>query len=329
MQIEQILQQFSQIKALVIGDAMIDRYWWGKVNRISPEAPVPVLHLQQQQDALGGAANVATNLQALGATPFLCTIIGIDEGGQRLKQMMLEKGLSTDGLVEIKSRQTTIKGRMMAANQQLLRVDQEDTHDLEEEEIALLKGRIERLLEREAIQLIIFQDYNKGVLVPTLIEWVMAEAKRRGIVTAVDPKRKHFFAYKGATLFKPNLREVQEALQQKVVVEKKGLEGAAAELRERLGQQFTLITLSDKGVYLERVGEDCLASTQPRQIADVCGAGDSVLSIAALAIVSKLSIKITAHLSNLAGGQVCERVGVVPIAQHQLIQDFKEWKLVE
>jgi rfaE bifunctional protein kinase chain/domain len=308
------LQQLENHEILIVGDVMIDRYLTGSVNRISPEAPVPVVLQQATEDRLGGAANVALNIHALGSIPVLCSVIGHDDAGKHLKNNILPANhITADGLVFSEARCTTVKTRILGNNQQMLRIDSEDTADLNAQEQNDLLEKIRELLATRPIRAIILQDYNKGVLTSSLIEAVIFEAKKFGILTAVDPKKANFFAYKGVDLFKPNLKEVRDSLPFSVQPTLESLKQAAAYLKERLENRQTMITLSEKGLFLEDTSNARLYPTIPRNIADVSGAGDTVISIATLAMVAGLSQETIATLSNLAGGQVCEFPGVVSV----------------
>jgi D-glycero-beta-D-manno-heptose-7-phosphate kinase len=307
---------FNQVNVLIVGDVMIDRYLRGNVTRISPEAPVPVVNLEGEDLRLGGAANVALNVRAMGATPILCSVVGDDEDGQVFRQLLPEYGMSNQSILHSKTRRTTVKTRIMAGAQHLLRLDQEDTHDLNDSEVEQLLETIQRVLDTQEIHVILFQDYNKGVLSPKV------ESIRRGIPTAVDPKFNNFWAYKQITLFKPNLKEIRAQSPQPVQTNLASLQAAATYIKAQLGNQHTLITLSEKGLFLETAGKGNIIPTEPRAVADVCGAGDTVISIVALGLGLRLDLQETALLANLAGGQVCEKVGVVPVDKEQLEAEY-------
>ncbi len=319
-----IFAAFQQLNVLIIGDVMIDRYLRGRVDRISPEAPVPVVQWTDTEDRLGGAANVALNIRALGATPHLLTVIGDDDNGRRLADLLPEQELSADGLIISAYRPTTIKTRILAGSQQLLRVDHEVKHPLNDTEAEELISRLHTLLARQPIDIIIFQDYNKGVLSASVIQRVMALAQERQIPTAVDPKQDNFWAYRGATLFKPNLREMQQQTDFAIQPTLGDLDRAAKRVTDQLANQFTLITLSEHGLYLRQEADSQIYPTRRRTIADVCGAGDTVISVAAAALAIGLPPARIATLANLAGGQVCERVGVVPLDVAQLEKEWHE-----
>lgn len=317
-----IFSAFEQVNVLVVGDVMIDQYLTGNVSRISPEAPVPIVHLQYADNRLGGAANVALNLKALGATPFLCSVIGEDAYGEIFTGLLPQYNLPSIGIVRSKERVTTLKTRIIAQHQHLLRVDKEDTHDLSSRETERFISTIKDILESQNIHVILFQDYNKGVLTQHVIHEIILEALRRDIPTAVDPKHKNFWAFRHVTLFKPNLKEIQEQTNFPVIPEEKSLRQAVDHIKEQLNNKYTLITLSDKGLFIDGDDKQLLAATQPRDIADVCGAGDTVISVAALGLATSLGIADIALLSNLAGGQVCEHIGVVPVDKEQLKKEY-------
>ncbi|MCB0629340.1 MAG: PfkB family carbohydrate kinase [Saprospiraceae bacterium] len=324
MSIDSIFEAFHKLKVLIIGDVMIDRYLQGQVRRISPEAPVPVVHWESSEDRLGGAANVALNIAALGATPLLFSVIGRDENQRHFLDLMDRHKLDARGLLLSEERISTVKTRVIAQNQHLLRVDQEDQHDLSERETTALLQNLRWYLDEMSMDVIIFQDYNKGVLTPAVIETVIAEAHRRNIPTVVDPKFNNFWAYRQVTLFKPNLREIRDQLPFAVHPEADSLLAAARALRERLQHGITLITLSEKGLFAEDREGHILIPTHPRTIADVCGAGDTVISTVALGLALGLPLSEIGQMANLAGGQVCEKVGVVPVDREQLQEEYRQ-----
>ncbi len=334
-----LFNKLAQARVLIVGDVMIDRYWHGKVNRISPEAPVPVVELQHTEDRLGGAANVALNIRAMGATPYLFSVIGMDtdstsrtpsargEGGDFL-ELMKKNDLPTIGILQSEERKTTVKTRIMAGTQQMLRVDNEITSELNPPLQQLFLSKLIVFLEENPIDVLIFQDYNKGVLSIETIQSIMAEAQKRGIPTAVDPKKQHFLSYKHATLFKPNLKEIRDALPFDVKPQLASLQQATAFLNDQLQNRFTMITLSDKGLFLNDSNTEGakIHPTQPRNIADVSGAGDTVISVASLCLAIGLDNDTLAQLSNLAGSQVCEVAGVVPVNRAQLQREWEKLK---
>ena len=322
-QYSNIFESFSNQNILIVGDVMIDRYLTGSADRISPEAPVPVVHLHKRENRLGGAANVALNIRALGAKPYLCSIIGKDENATTFLELMPENELSTQGIIQSAERRTTVKTRVIASNQHLLRVDTEDQYALSPQECKELMQAIVSILDQNEIHAILLQDYNKGVLSQQLIDELISEAIKRNIPTAVDPKNKNFWAYKRVSLFKPNLKEIQAQTPFSIEANAASLKEAAHYIRSQLGNEHTLITLSEKGIYFENKEQEAILGTHPRTIADVCGAGDTVFSIAGLGLSMNMPLSEIALLANLAGGQVCEKVGVVPVNQQQLKMEYK------
>lgn len=313
------LDGFNGLKALVVGDVMIDAYTKGVVERMSPEAPVPIVNLKERFDRLGGATNVALNLKALGAVPYVCSVIGNDTSGKRLLQLMTDHGLDTAGMIQSSQRMTTVKQRVFNGDKQLLRIDEEDTFDLTEEEHASLIHAFENQLDN--CDVVILQDYNKGVLTDRLIKSIIALANERSIPVAVDPKKKNFFAYQGVTLFKPNAKELRDGLgvHAETIDE---LKQAAIGLQKRLHCKYLMVTLSEQGVIILNDGDFYHIPAHPRHILDVSGAGDTVLSVAALSMAIKKDAKTIAELSNIAGGLVCETVGVVPIDKDKLLKEY-------
>ena len=320
-----LLSKLENHKILILGDVMLDRYLAGQVTRISPEAPVPVVHFKSTEDRLGGAANVALNIKALGSIPILCSVCGNDEDGRIFSRILPENGISAEGIVFSNARTTTVKTRVIGNNQQMLRIDKEDTFDLTSNEMKDTISRVKNLLEQHQIGAIILQDYNKGVLTAPLIEAVLAESKKAGIPVAVDPKKNNFFAYRGVTLFKPNLKEIRDSAPFSVAPTQESLQQASDFLRQQLHNDWTMITLSEKGLFMDANGESQIFPTIPRNVADVSGAGDTVISIAALGLAAGLSPRDISVLSNLAGGQVCETPGVVPVDKALLAKELAEF----
>ncbi len=325
LDIQNSLTAFEKLKVLIVGDVMLDHYIEGQVNRISPEAPVPIVEISNQNYCAGGAANVALNIQALGATPYLCSIIGNDQTGQQLVECLSNNAVSTEYLISSKTRKTTCKKRVLSQGQQLIRLDEEDRHALSSKELTSLLNTIKHIVEYHPIDIIILQDYDKGILFLDSINAIMDVAKQNKIPVAVDPKQDNFFAYKGATLFKPNLREISEQVPFKIAPTLESLELATAYINEQLQNKETLITLSDKGLFYKNQSASFIVPTTPRSIADVCGAGDTVISMATLGLAADVDRKQLAILCNLAGGQVCETLGVAPINKARLLKDIKQY----
>jgi len=312
-----IFNDFSNLRVLVIGDVMLDAYVWGVVERISPEAPVPVIQVTQRDNRLGGAANVALNILSLGATPILCGLAANDENGRLFMGLMSERKLSTDGIVMTSSRPTTVKARVIASQQHVIRIDQESDQNATLTEEAELLKRIEKLLP--SCDVVVFEDYDKGVITQSLIAKTVAWAKAKDIPTVVDPKKRNFLYYQGVTLFKPNLKELREGLKIEIDVnDLVSVKEAVRLLKEKLTVDGVMLTMSEKGVFIDYLGIQELIPAHKREVADVSGAGDTVVSIAALCVALKLSAEQIALLSNLGGGLVCQHVGVVPIDRKEL-----------
>ncbi|MEI8117279.1 MAG: bifunctional ADP-heptose synthase [Flavobacteriia bacterium] len=322
MNYQDLFDQFSTKRVLVIGDVMVDAYLMGKVNRMSPEAPVPIVDLFEKDERIGGAGNVALNLAALGASPIICSVIGTDAEGERLIHLFNEANISTDGIYASSNRRTTVKTRVLSNNQQLLRIDSEDTTLIDTTEEGELLKQITSVLEI-GIDGIIFEDYNKGVLTPSLISDVLALAQTHQIPTTVDPKKDHFFEYKGCTLFKPNLKELKEGLQVDFDFSRNqsAFLNAVNDLQIRLGNSISFITLSEHGVFIQEEEQPIFIPAHLRNIADVSGAGDTVIAVATLCLISGADVQTIAAISNIAGGLVCEQPGVVSIEKERLLNE--------
>jgi len=328
--IKETFKSFNDLNVLIIGDVMVDSYMWGKVNRISPEAPVPIVAIQSKEQRLGGAANVALNIQAMGANPILCSVIGVDYDGQHFLDLLKKQKLSQKGILKSRNRITTNKTRIIGNNHQLVRVDEEVEEDITPNETDQLLQLILFILQHDKIDVIIFEDYNKGLITPKLIKSVVEMAKKRNIPIAVDPKKKNFSSYKGVTLFKPNLKELREGL--KLDAENnnlKELQKAVSSFRVKQKINTALITLSEKGIYTNSRSVKEIIPAHIRNIADVSGAGDTVISVAALCLAMELHPILTAALSNLAGGLVCEEIGVVPINKAKLQEEALHLEFVK
>ena len=310
--VSELINGFSRLKVLIIGDLMIDSYTWGRVSRISPEAPVPVVNVIRRESRLGGAGNVVLNIASLGATAVICSVIGDDAPGRELQKIILDSNLSTEGLIVEPGRMTTVKERIIAGSQQVVRVDSETESSISSSSQKALLAHIKDSISD--VDVIIFEDYDKGVLSAELIQSVISMAKENNIPTVVDPKRKNFFAYKGATLFKPNLHELRDGLG--LMPTDFDADHLAETVRKfKVSQEFTgvFVTLSERGVYIDFENDQQLIPAHIRQISDVSGAGDTVISIAACVLALGGSTEQIASLANLGGGLVCESLGVVPI----------------
>jgi rfaE bifunctional protein kinase chain/domain len=329
LNIQNIFKSFNKLNVLIIGDVMIDAYMWGNVNRISPEAPVPIVSVTKKENRLGGAANVALNIQAMGANPVLCSVVGNDESSKLFFDLLKKQKLSTKGILKSNDRITTIKTRVIGANHQMLRVDEEVETNLNTSEVKALANRIKELATSEKADVIIFEDYDKGCITAELIQIVVSFAKQKNIPVVVDPKKRNFMSYSGVTLFKPNLKELKEGLKLDQAPEGiKELEKVAAAFTKKHNINTLLITLSEKGIYTYSSKTQSLIPAHVRNISDVSGAGDTVISVAALCLALNLSPVVTATLANLAGGLVCEKVGVVPVDKAQLLEEALQLRLI-
>jgi rfaE bifunctional protein kinase chain/domain len=319
---DQIFKSFVGLHAAVVGDVMLDTYWWGDTNRISPEAPVPVVAVKGKEYRIGGAGNVALNLRSLGARVSMHTVTGTDQDGLLLDKMMKEKGIDTASVWKSDDRLTTNKIRIISRNQHLLRLDYEVTDELEPEKEQRFIERTLAAFEADTPQLVIFEDYNKGVLTERVIGSLLGWCRRRGVLTAVDPKQRNFFAYQQVDIFKPNLKEAKDALNLlEVQTSAEGLMAVHQQLKERLQHRISLVTLSEKGVFYTDGTEPNLIPAHVRSIADVSGAGDTVIAVAALAYAATHDLHLAAEMANLAGGLVCEEVGTVAIDAGKLLEE--------
>jgi rfaE bifunctional protein kinase chain/domain len=325
MNVKSLFEGFKNKKVLVIGDVMLDRYIIGNVSRISPEAPVPIIELSKEEDRLGGAANVALNVVALGSEVHLGSVVGNDNAGKIIKDLCSNSGIGSSAIVSLNTRPTTVKTRILGNKQQLLRVDSEATSDLTFEEENFV---IDHLLNfiTEDFDAIIFEDYNKGLLTEKIIQSVIQKAKNHEIITTVDPKKKNFFSYQGVTLFKPNLKELREGVgvfidfpKDKIAFEK-----AINLLHQRISNTLTFITLSEHGVAISDHSKVDYFDAHLRNISDVSGAGDTVIAVATLCLASGCSMQELAQISNLAGGLVCEKSGVVSIESNELMKEVEK-----
>lgn len=331
--IEAFSARLQDLRVMIIGDVMIDAYLWGNVTRISPEAPVPVVAVSHREQRLGGAANVALNIEALGAKPLVCSVLGNDDSSKAFMRLMQQYGMDRSGLVSSDDRMTTVKSRVIGNNVHIVRVDEETTRPLSAADEEELLQRIGRILKSSRIDAIVFQDYDKGCVTPRIIEEVTALANKQGIITTVDPKHRNFKAYHDITLFKPNLKELREGLN--VDVDESSsetllhdLNQAAALLHQSQQPKIVFITLGNKGIYAcdfrGKQPASFLLPAHLRAISDVSGAGDTVISVATLAMAAGIGLEQVIHFANMAGGIVCEQVGVVPIDKERLLTELRE-----
>ena len=317
--LSRIFAGFNKKNILIIGDVMVDAYLWGHVERISPEAPVPIVSVEKRENRLGGAANVGLNIRSLGANAILCSVIGNDVKGNEFLELLDKQKLSKEGIIQSNKRITTTKFRVIGNNTQMLRVDEEITSELEKEELTMLQEHITNIIANKTIDAIIFQDYDKGTINEQLISSVVEVANNQNIPIIVDPKKKNFLHYKNVTLFKPNLKEIKEGLNIHFDVDKQEeIEKAVSSLQAVLQTEMVLNTLSENGVFIQWATGSEIIPAHYRTIVDVSGAGDTVISVAALCLIMDMEAADMAALANLAGGIVCEEVGVVPINKTKL-----------
>lgn len=321
---DDLFERIAGLKVAVVGDIMLDTYWWGKVDRISPEAPVPVVSLQNKEYRLGGAANVCLNTIALNAATTVFSVIGNDDDAGILTGMLQSSGINTGYVIRSEKRITTNKTRVMGRNQQMMRLDAEITHDISKDEEEQLINQFKQYLQTTGADVVIFEDYNKGVLTETLINSLIQICRQHNIVTTVDPKRKNFFAYKQVDIFKPNLKEVKDALNVPLEeINAQSLGDVHEKLYSHLQHNISLITLSERGVFVQGNGEKNIIPTHQRNITDVSGAGDTVIAVASLVYTATKNIKLAAAMANLAGGLVCEEVGTAAINAEMLLRECK------
>lgn len=315
-----LLPDFSDLHVLVIGDVMLDRYISGHIRRISPEAPVPVVELQSTENRLGGAANVALNLTSLGAKVTLISIIGEDDDGILLDEKLKEIPEITSTNVMVSGRTTSVKTRVMAGNQHILRLDKEDVNDISPDTESVVYQYILKLVTTYRVDGVIIQDYNKGLLTSSLIQKLLTLISERNIPSFVDPKEKNFFAYTGCTVFKPNKKEAFNAIQNQTT----DYDDIDRLLREKLEHTMTIITKGSEGMYINDGKSGGHYPTVPRNIADVCGAGDSVIAVVALCYIKKMSLDKIALIANIAGGQVCQKPGVATVDRTELTTELEK-----
>jgi rfaE bifunctional protein kinase chain/domain len=319
---KELFKSFSSIKIGVIGDMMLDTYWWGNVERISPEAPVPVVTVNRKEYRIGGAGNVALNLASLGTPVSVFSVIGDDDDGQILTGLLNENKIETAYLLKSTGRITTNKMRVISRNQQMMRLDSETLQPLENEQEQKLIAQVERFIREESPAAIIFEDYNKGVLTEKIIHSVIEICRKNSVITSVDPKRKHFFKYKGVDIFKPNLKEARDALNLLIEeINESILTHIHQKLVDELNHRISFITLSEKGVFYKDGKESRMVPSHIRNVADVSGAGDTVIAVATLIYTLTRNTKMMAEIANLAGGIVCESVGTVAIDKAKLLRE--------
>jgi rfaE bifunctional protein kinase chain/domain len=310
--LQTLFENLAGKRVAVVGDLMLDRYFWGSVARISPEAPVPVVEVESESTRLGGAANVANNIASLGGTPVLVGVVGQDDSGRALTSIVAESGFPRDGILIDATRPTTVKTRVIANHQHVVRVDREVKQEIQQG----MQAKILDVLKRSSgsLDAIIIEDYNKGVVTKDLIHELVGFSRQHNIIVTVDPKFNNFFEYKQVTVFKPNRKETEEALGVRLN-DQASIEKAGRTLIEKLKAENVLLTLGERGMSLfDGSGSSTHIPTAARKVADVSGAGDTVISTLTMALTAGASIKEAAMLANVAGGVVCGEVGIVPIS---------------
>lgn len=324
-QLNKIFDGFAGLKALVIGDLMVDSYVFGKVDRISPEAPVPIIHVKQTDSRLGGAANVALNLAALGIKPLLAGIIGADTEGRQFQRLLKKHGIDDKGVITSTHRVTTVKTRIVGNNAQMLRIDEEDNGPLHKTDKEALLAALVKLINMDKPNVVIFEDYDKGVIDEDIIKQVVKACKPHKIPVTVDPKKRNFLDYTKVTLFKPNLKELREGLKiDNTLSADDDLLQAVKKLEKKLENTTSLVTLSERGVLVSHNGQKTILPAHRRTIVDVSGAGDTVIAVASACLAQGVDPLLMAALANMAGGLVCEKPGVVPIDKNELLQEAQK-----
>ncbi len=322
--LNKILQGFVSRRILVLGDVMLDHYIWGKVDRISPEAPVPVLDMQKEEYRLGGAANVALNLKALGAKVYICGVIGNDDAGRQLKELLTRQAIDASAIITDKKRPTTLKTRIGAVNQQIVRIDHENREDISKTlETAVIKAINKTLPMVDAV---IIEDYNKGLLTELIISETVKTANKLGKMIAVDPKQKNFFNYKKVDVFKPNYGEMQKNLG--LIFESEAeFDKQAKLLKDRIKCNNLVVTRGEKGLYIYTdVSKVHQIPTFAREVFDVSGAGDTVISALTLALCEGCDIRMAAIIANHAAGVVCGKIGTAVATIDEIRQSYSEHK---
>ncbi len=325
MDYKAIFDKFSNYKILVIGDVMLDDYIVGSVSRISPEAPVPVVDIAQRYARLGGAANVAFNIKAMGSTAILCSVVGTCKKSDTFIQLLQKENMPIDGIVRSQDRKMTVKYRVLGNNVQLLRMDDEEKDELSLQDRQALLAKIKHYITTEKNIAIVFEDYDKGVISSALIDEVVAMAQQYQVPITVDPKKRNFLHYHHIDIFKPNWKELREGLQ----LDKTELDDEVlANVRQFMQQKnhkHLLLTMSEKGVLMAILAGEELQlhriNAIVRNVADVSGAGDTTIAVATLCLAAGMDAQQIAALSNLAGGIVCEEVGVVTINKEKLLSE--------
>jgi rfaE bifunctional protein kinase chain/domain len=316
----ELLDKFAGTRVLVIGDIMLDRYWWGKVSRISPEAPVPVVRLDHESLAAGGAANVAANISGLGAVPILIGVVGDDDESSLLPGVLKDRSISAEHLVTAEGRRTTVKTRIIAHSQQVARIDQETDNSLTAETEAAVMESFNSIVS--GVGAVVISDYAKGTLTDNVIRHVIDAANQKGIPVLVDPKGRDYSKYRGATMLTPNRREAADACGLEENTQDM-VDTAGNRLLTELNLQSVLITQGEEGMTLFRPGQNPYhLNTLAREVYDVTGAGDTVIGSLAVAIAVGADAAVAADIANIAAGIVVEQVGTTAISVRNLREAF-------
>lgn len=319
---EKLFKAFSSLKVAVVGDVMLDTYIWGKVERISPEAPVPVVTFSKKEYRIGGAGNVALNCRSLGAEVYMFSVTGDDGDGIMLNELLQSNHIDTSCLIKSPDRITTSKTRIISRNQQMMRLDAETTKDLGEDDENFFLKKISDFISSADPDVIILEDYNKGILTERVIAEIIRFCKQAGVIVAADPKRKNFFTYREVDIFKPNLSEVKAGLNLIADdVNEEVLQVIHEDLYKILNHRISLITLSEKGIFYQEDGKFSIIPSHIRNVADVSGAGDTVIAVAAMVYSVTNNVHLAAEMANIAGGLVCEQVGTATISSEKLMRE--------
>jgi len=322
----EIFEKFKGKNILIIGDVMVDTYMIGKVERISPEAPVPICDVERKEYKLGGASNVAISVKELGANPIICSVIGDDDTGKIFMNLLNNNLMMTDGIIKSNKRKTTNKMRIIGNHAQMLRIDEETKEFLDSTSYLDLIKKIEYLLNNTKIDGIIFEDYDKGIINRVLIDRIVELSKNFNIPIYVDPKYKNFNFYHDVKLFKPNLSEFKNGMKldwgTDDIIEV--LKTNCKKLHQEKNIEKIIVTMADRGMFVsEKSGNSLHLKTKPRNIVDVSGAGDAVIALATLMDIEGCDIEYTSFISNIAGGLVCEEIGVVPVNKYKTLREVE------
>jgi len=320
--LKRLIGNFKRAKILLIGDLILDEFIWGRVSRISPEAPVPVVWVNSESFMPGGAANAANNIHALGAQAFICGVIGSDERGRTLADELRRKNIDVEGIVIDTERPTTLKTRVIAHHQQVVRIDREKVEEIDDNVI----GQIMTFLKEKIadVDAVLIEDYGKGLIVPRLLQEVVALAQKHKKIITVDPKENHFPFYKNVNLITPNHHEAAKACGKKINNEQ-DLKDVGKALLAKQEAEAVLVTLGEDGMCLfQRNAEPVHIPTMAQEVFDVSGAGDTVISTATLALASGASMQQAAHIANCAAGIVVGKVGVAVATQEELLEKMEQ-----